>query len=443
MIQLSDHFNYKRLLQFTYPTIVMLIISSVYGVVDGYFVSNFVGKTPFTAINFIMPFLLILGCMGFLFGTGGGALIAKTMGEGRQNKASKQFSLLIYASSICGVLLAVFGMAALRWIASALGAEGRLLEDSVTYGRVVLLAIPAYILQCEFQCLFATAEKPKLGLYIAIAAGVTNMVLDFLFIVVFKWGLVGAAAATAIGQLIGGIVPVIYFSRPNDSLLRLTKTKFDGSVLLKTASNGSSELMTNISTSVVSMLYNAQLLKYAGEDGVASYGVLLYVALLFQAVFIGYSVGTAPVISYHYGAKNHNELSSLRRKEHLYHNRLCCCYVCGRGTAVKTHCNAFCRLRPGIDGYDAESFYDLLFFIPVLRIWCLGFQLFHCVKRRSSICPYCFYAYPGIPGCICAYIPIALAAGRYLVLDCWGGIHGSDCYRIVLNWQAKKISLLN
>ena len=314
MIQLSDHFNYKRLLQFTYPTIVMLIISSVYGVVDGYFVSNFIGKTPFTAINFIMPFLLILGCVGFLFGTGGGALIAKTMGEGRQNKASEQFSLLIYASSICGVLLAVFGMAALRWIASALGAEGRLLEDSVTYGRVVLLAIPAYILQCEFQCLFATAEKPKLGLYIAIAAGVTNMVLDFLFIVVFKWGLVGAAAATAIGQLIGGIVPVIYFSRPNDSLLRLTKTKFDGSVLLKTASNGSSELMTNISTAVVSMLYNAQLLKYAGEDGVASYGVLLYVALLFQAVFIGYSVGTAPVISYHYGAKNHNELTSLRKK---------------------------------------------------------------------------------------------------------------------------------
>ena len=247
MIQLSDHFNYKRLLHFTFPTIIMLIISSIYGVVDGYFVSNFIGKIPFTAINFVMPFLLILGCTGFLFGTGGGALIAKTMGEGKREKASKQFSLLIYTSAIFGIILAVFGIIVLRWIISVLGAEGQLLEDSITYGQVVLLAIPAYILQCEFQCLFATAEKPKLGLYVAIGAGITNIILDFLFIVVFKWGLVGAAAATAIGQFIGGIVPVIYFVRPNGSLLRLTKTNFDGIALLKTISNGSSELLTNIS----------------------------------------------------------------------------------------------------------------------------------------------------------------------------------------------------
>lgn len=265
MIQLSDHFNYKRLLHFTFPTIIMLIISSIYGVVDGYFVSNFIGKIPFTAINFVMPFLLILGCTGFLFGTGGGALIAKTMGEGKREKASKQFSLLIYTSAIFGIILAVFGIIVLRWIISVLGAEGQLLEDSITYGQVVLLAIPAYILQCEFQCLFATAEKPKLGLYVAIGAGITNIILDFLFIVVFKWGLVGAAAATAIGQFIGGIVPVIYFVRPNGSLLRLTKTNFDGIALLKTISNGSSELLTNISTSVVSMLYNVQLLKYAAN----------------------------------------------------------------------------------------------------------------------------------------------------------------------------------
>lgn len=314
MIQLSDHFNYKRLLHFTFPTIIMLIISSIYGVVDGYFVSNFIGKIPFTAINFVMPFLLILGCTGFLFGTGGGALIAKTMGEGKREKASKQFSLLIYTSAIFGIILAVFGIIVLRWIISVLGAEGQLLEDSITYGQVVLLAIPAYILQCEFQCLFATAEKPKLGLYVAIGAGITNIILDFLFIVVFKWGLVGAAAATAISQFIGGIVPVIYFVRPNGSLLRLTKTNFDGIALLKTISNGSSELLTNISTSVVSMLYNVQLLKYAGEDGIAAYGVLLYVALLFQAVFIGYSVGTAPIISYHYGAKDYGELKNLRKK---------------------------------------------------------------------------------------------------------------------------------
>lgn len=314
MIQLSDHFNYTRLLKFTFPTIIMLVISSIYGVVDGYFVSNFVGKTAFTAVNFIMPFLLILGCIGFLFGTGGGALIAKTMGEGKKKEANAQFSLLVVTSAVCGIVLAVFGMIAMPWVASALGAKGQLLTDSILYGRVVILAIPAYILQCEFQCLFATAEKPKLGLYVAIMAGVTNIVLDALFIAVFQWGLVGAALATAIGQYVGGVIPLIYFSRPNDSLLQMEKPKLDWGVLKKAVANGSSELMTNVSTSVVSMLYNAQLLKYAGEDGVASYGVLLYVALLFQAVFIGYSVGTAPVISYHYGAKNYDELKNLRKR---------------------------------------------------------------------------------------------------------------------------------
>uniref|UniRef100_UPI0031B5E1FF MATE family efflux transporter n=1 Tax=Clostridioides difficile TaxID=1496 RepID=UPI0031B5E1FF len=314
MIQLSDNFNYKRLLKFTFPTIIMLVISSIYGVVDGYFVSNFVGKTAFTAVNFIMPFLLILGCVGFLFGTGGGALIAKTMGEGKKEEANEQFSLLIVTSAGCGIILAVSGIVTMPWIASAMGADGQLLTDSILYGCVVIIAIPAYILQCEFQCLFATAEKPKLGLYVAIMAGITNIVLDALFITVFKWGLVGAALATAIGQYVGGIIPLLYFSRQNNSLLKFKKPKFDCDVLKKTVANGSSELMTNVSTSVVSMLYNAQLLKYAGEDGVASYGVLLYVALLFQAVFIGYSVGTAPIISYHYGAKNYDELKNLRKR---------------------------------------------------------------------------------------------------------------------------------
>ncbi|WP_131072828.1 MATE family efflux transporter [Clostridioides difficile] len=314
MIQLSDNFNYKRLLKFTFPTIIMLVISSIYGVVDGYFVSNFVGKTAFTAVNFIMPFLLILGCIGFLFGTGGGALIAKTMGEGKKEEANEQFSLLIVTSAGCGIILAVLGIVTMPWIASAMGADGQLLTDSILYGCVVIIAIPAYILQCEFQCLFATAEKPKLGLYVAIMAGITNIVLDALFITVFKWGLVGAALATAIGQYVGGIIPLLYFSRQNNSLLKFKKPKFDCDVLKKTVANGSSELMTNVSTSVVSMLYNAQLLKYAGEDGVASYGVLLYVALLFQAVFIGYSVGTAPIISYHYGAKNYDELKNLRKR---------------------------------------------------------------------------------------------------------------------------------
>ena len=313
-IQLSDHFNYAKLLKFTFPSIVMLVFTSVYGVVDGFFVSNFVGKTPFTAVNFIMPFLMILGSLGFMFGTGGGALIAKTMGEGKIEKARQMFSLIVYTSAICGIVLALLGMLFIRPFAAVLGAEGRLLEDSVTYGRIILLAIPAYILQYEFQCLFATAGKPTLGLYVTIAAGLTNMILDALFVAVFSWGLEGAAAATAISQCVGGIVPLVYFACPNNSLLRLGRTEFDKKSLIKTCVNGSSELMSNISMSVVSMLYNVQLLKYAGGDGVAAYGILMYVSLVFQAVFIGYSVGTAPIVSYQYGAGNHRELKGLLKK---------------------------------------------------------------------------------------------------------------------------------
>ena len=314
MIQLSDHFNYQRLLRFTLPSIVMLVFTSIYGVVDGFFVSNFVGKTPFAALNFIMPYLMILGCVGFMFGTGGGALIAKTMGEGNREKANQIFSMLVLVSILCGILLAAFGLLTLRPIARALGAEGQLLEDSVSYGVIILIALPAYVLQYEFQCLFATAEKPKLGLAVTVAAGLTNMVLDALFVAVFSWGLEGAAAATALSQCIGGLLPLIYFSRPNTSLLRFTKTRFDGKALLKACTNGSSELMSNISMSIVGMLYNVQLLRYAGEDGVAAYGVLMYLNLVFQAVFLGYAVGTAPVISYHDGAQNHDELKGLLRK---------------------------------------------------------------------------------------------------------------------------------
>lgn len=313
-IQLSDHFTVGRLLRFTFPSIVMLIFTSIYGVVDGFFVSNFVGKTPFAAVNFIMPFLLVLGCVGFMFGTGGGALIAKTMGEGKREEANQIFSLLVYLSLASGIVLAVLGLVLLRPVAKLLGAQGQMLEDCVTYGRIILAAVPAYVLQYEFQCLFATAQKPKLGLYVTVAAGLTNAVLDALLVAVFPCGLQGAAAATALSQCVGGILPLLYFLRPNTSLLRLTRTRFDGKAVLKTCTNGSSELMSNISMSLVSMLYNVQLLRYAGENGVAAYGVLMYVNLVFQAAFLGYAVGTAPVVSYHYGAGHHRELQSLLRK---------------------------------------------------------------------------------------------------------------------------------
>ena len=313
-IQLSDHFNYKKLLRFTLPSIVMMIFTSIYGVVDGFFVSNFVGKGPFTAVNFIMPFLMILGAVGFMFGAGGSALIAKTLGEGDPERANRLFSLFVYVSVACGVVLTVLGIVFLRPIAARMGAEGELLEHCVIYGRIVLLALPAYLLQVEFQSFFVTAEKPQLGLAMTVASGLTNMVLDTLLVAVFPLGLKGAAAATAIGQCVGGIIPVLYFCRPNSSLLRLTKTNLDGRALLKACTNGSSELMSNISMSIVNMLYNAQLLRYAGEDGVAAYGVLMYVNLVFLAAFIGYSVGTAPVIGYHYGAGNHRELKGLLKR---------------------------------------------------------------------------------------------------------------------------------
>ena len=317
MIQLSDHFDCKRLLRFTFPSIIMMVFTSIYGVVDGFFVSNYAGKTPFAAVNFIFPVLIILGCPGFMLGTGGSALIAKTMGEGDKKRANQIFSLLIYVGAAAGGARGAGGIALLPSVAVLLGAEGRLLADCVTYGRIILLAGPCFMLQMEFQCLFATAEKPKLGLTVTVAAGVTNMVLDWLLVGVLRWGLVGAAAATAVSQAVGGVIPLIYFARENSSLLRLTRCPFDGAVLLKTCANGSSELMSNISMSVVSMLYNGQLMAKAGEDGVAAYGVLMYVSMVFQAIFIGYAVGTAPVVGYHHGAGNRGELKGLLRRSVL------------------------------------------------------------------------------------------------------------------------------
>ena len=313
-IQLSDHFTRKRLLRFSLPSIVMMVFTSIYGVVDGYFVSNYTGKTPFAAVNLIMPFLMILGGVGFMFGTGGGALIAKTMGEGKAEKADKLFSMTVFASILCGLMLTAVGLLFLRPFARLMGAEGELLENSLLYGTINLIALPFYILQYEFQCLFATAEKPKLGLYVTVASGVANMVLDWLLVAVLPFGLAGAAAATAASQFIGGVFPLIYFARKNSSRLHLTRCRLELRPLGRICANGSSELMGNISMSLVNMLYNVQLMQYVGEDGIAAYGVLMYVSMIFQAIFIGYSVGTAPIVSYHYGAQNREELKSLLRK---------------------------------------------------------------------------------------------------------------------------------
>lgn len=313
-IQLSDHFTYRKLLRFVLPSIAMMIFMSIYGVVDGFFVSNFVGEIPFKAINFIYPFIMILGSFGFMFGTGGSALISKTMGEGNLKKANRLFSMLTLISALTGVVIGVLGIFLVRPLAKALGAEGEMLENCVLYGRIILAAMPAFMLQQEFQSFFITAERPKMGLFVTLAAGCTNMLLDFLFIAVFNWGLVGAALATALSQAVGGIVPILYFMRPNKSLLRLGKPEFDGKALFKTCTNGSSELLGNISMSLVGLLYNVQLMKYVGDDGVAAYGVMMYVGWIFVSIFVGYSIGTAPLIGYNYGAENKKELKNLFRK---------------------------------------------------------------------------------------------------------------------------------
>lgn len=313
-IQLSDHFNYKRLLRFVFPSIVMMVFTSIYGVVDGLFVSNYAGKTPFAAVNFIMPFLMLMGALGFMIGTGGSAIVSKTLGEGDDKKANEIFSMLIYITIGLGVIFTLFGLIFLRKIAILLGAEGEMLNYCVQYGRIILVTLTFFMLQNVFQSFFVTAEKPHMGLAVTIGAGVTNIFLDFLFVGVFKWGIEGAAAATAASQIIGGVIPLIYFFAKNSSLLRLTKAGFDGRIFVKTCTNGSSELMTNVSMSLVNMLYNYQLMKFAGENGVAAYGVIMYVNLIFIAIYIGYSIGIAPVIGFNYGAQKHMELKNVFKK---------------------------------------------------------------------------------------------------------------------------------
>lgn len=315
-IQLSDHFTYKRLLRFTLPSIGMMIFASIYSVVDGFFVSNFAGKTPFAAVNLIFPFLMILSTVGLMFGTGGSAIVAKTFGEGKKEKANEYFSLFVYVAFGLGVLFAVVGFIFTRPIAKLLGAEGEMLENAVVYARIILVSLPFNVIQMMFQSFFVTAERPQLGLAVTVSSGVTNMVLDAVLVILLpqEYKLAGAAVATAMSQVVGGVVPLIYFFRKNSSILRLGKAHVDFKALVKACTNGSSEFMSNISMSVVSMLYNLQLLKYAGEDGIAAYGVMMYVSMIFSAAFLGYSIGTAPVVGYHDGAKNYDELKGLLRK---------------------------------------------------------------------------------------------------------------------------------
>lgn len=365
-IQLSDHFTYRRLLRFTAPSIAMMIFTSIYGVVDGFFVSNFAGKTPFAAVNLIYPFLMIVGTIGFMFGTGGSAIVAMTLGEGKKEKANSYFSLFVYVAFILGIIFAVLSFIFIRPIAVLLGAKSpELLENCVVYGRVILAALPFYILQVLFQSFFVTAEKPNLGLIMSLVSGFTNMILDAVLVIALpqEYKLIGAAIATAMSQVVGGVVPLIFFLRENSSILRLGKTAFDGKAILKACTNGSSEFMSNVAMSIVSMLYNIQLLKYAGENGVAAYGVMMYVSMIFSSAFIGYSIGSAPIVSYHYGSQNYTELKSLRKKSLIIITCFAVCMV----IAAELLASPLARI---FVGYDAEL---LELTISGFRVFALAF----------------------------------------------------------------------
>lgn len=313
-IKLSDHFTYGKLLRFTLPSMGMMIFTSIYSVVDGLFVSNFAGKTPFAALNLIYPFLMFLGIVGFMFGSGGNALIAKTLGEKKPLTANRIFSMLVCAGFLAGLFFAVVGWPFLDDISRLLGADEAMVVECVMYGRILLVGLPFFILQIMFHNLLVTAERPRLGLLVTIISGLLNILLDVLLIGVWGFGLKGAAWATTISQMFGGTAPLVYFLAPNTARLHFVRFKFKWSVLRQTCFNGMSEFFSNIANTVVAMLYNYQLMRYIGEDGVAAYGIIMYLAFVFVAIMIGYSMGSAPIVSYHYGADNRKELKNVFTK---------------------------------------------------------------------------------------------------------------------------------
>lgn len=370
-IKLSDNFNYFKLIKYTIPTIAMLIFTSIYSIVDGFFVSNYVGKTEFAAVNLVFPCLAILGSFGFMFGTGGSAITAKTLGEGTPDKANKYFSMIVYAAILFAIFSTIIGWFLIEPFVVKFGASGDLYTNSVIYGKILLISLTPFILQNMFQIFFITAGKPDLGLKITLFAGFTNIILDYIFIVPFGLGLKGAAFATVISEIVGGIIPLIYFSRKNSSLLKLTKTNFDFKILLKVAINGSSEMLTAISMSLINILYMWQLLKLAGENGIAAYGVIMYLEFIFSGIYLGFATGSAPIVSYNYGAKNSSELKNLFAKSIIIIGIL--------GISLTSCAEIFAYTLSGIFvGYD-NTLHDMTshgFKLYALAFWIMGFNIY-------------------------------------------------------------------
>ena len=314
MVHLNEHFTYKKIIKAVIMPIFMMVFTSVYSIVDGFFVSNYVNKTAFAALNLVFPTLMILGSIGFMMGAGGSALVAKSLGEGKKDEANKIFSGVVYATAIMGVTVTLLVVFFVKDISVLLGATEEMLPYCVTYARILVAGITLFMIQNLFQTFFIVAERPGLGFFIIAAAGVTNIILDAVFIIVAKLGLAGAAYATVIGQFVGSVIPVIYFFSKKNPSLSLGKPTFAPHIILKTVTNGSSELLSNIAASIVSIVYNFQLLKFAGENGVSAYGIIMYTSFIFAAVFIGYAIGVAPIVSYNYGAQTHAELKNVLKK---------------------------------------------------------------------------------------------------------------------------------
>lgn len=418
-IQLSDHFTLPKLLRFVFPSIIMMIFTSIYSVVDGLFVSNFVGKTAFASVNLIMPFVMILGAIGFMLGTGGNAIVSKSLGEGKQELAQKYFSMIVYCTIIGGIIVSTFGVIFMPTIAKLLGASGEMLAGSVLYGRISMISLTCFMLQNVFQSLLVTAGKPKLGLLITVSAGLTNMTLDAVFVYGLRLGVAGAALATVTAEFVGGLTPLLYFLHKNSSSLRLCKTRIQPKIMLKTCTNGSSEFMTNISMSLVNMLYNFQLMRIAGENGIAAYGVIMYVSFIFSAMFIGYSVGCSPLVGYNYGARNHDELKNLFRKSLKL---IGCAGVCLTILAILLSA----PLSSLFVGYD-----DALFALTVhgFRIYSLAFLL-----NGFSIFGSAFFTALNnglISACIAFLRTFAFQIVAVLILPYLFGVNGIWCSIVV------------
>ncbi len=370
-IKLSDHFDYNRLIRFTAPSIFMMIFASIYSVVDGFFVSNYVGNIQFASLNLIFPFIMVLSAFGFMFGAGGSALVALTFGSGDDKKANEIFSLIIYTVLIVSTSFAIIGYIVTPQVAKLLGASEEMLPYCILYARISFIGMPFFMLQNAFQTFMITAERPTFGFLITVAAGITNMILDFVFMGVLHMGLGSAAAATVLGQIVGGFIPLIYFIFPNTSKLRLCKTRFMGYALLKTITNGSSEFLSNVSASIVNMLYNFQLMKFAGELGVSAFGIIMYTNFIFVGVFFGYSMGASPIAGYNLGAENYEELQNVFKRSIRLITIVSIAMTCISELAAKPLTMIFASSQPEL----------LAIAVPAMRIYALsylfcGFNIF-------------------------------------------------------------------